>query len=261
MKKATLAVCLSVSAAHANSLDSNDQQILNDLINQSGVIANQLTIGHNFVVNVVAAAGNPSLIDAEAYREALITDTMQNAYNQSMDAFIANDFYSAQDHLNDVVDQAAVTMSQAVDNYVEAKSVIEVVTTINQRAQQVTNTAEAETLQDYAVAQGADQGITDQQQDNYNEAVQEVSTATREFATYKAASVDPHLIEHMDQFAEQYGGDMSYAQTSILPEGYIQTAYFDPTGQTLGALTHSNYFTPAYQGGSLYEDQGYGLGD
>ena len=261
MKKAILAVSLSVSVAHAAPLNSADQQILQNLIDQSGALSQTLTAGHNFVVNAVAAAGNPTLIGVEAYRDALITDTMQNAYNQSMTAFINNEFYSAQDQINEMVDQAQANMNQAVDNYTEAASVIQVVTTINQRAQQVSNTAEAEVLQDYAVAQGADQGVTDQQQDAYNDAIAEVSTTTREFATYKAASVDAHLIEHMDQFAAQYDAEMSYAQTSILPQGYIQTAYFDPTGGLIGTLTHSNYFTPAYTGGSLYEDQGYGLGD
>ena len=261
MKKAILAVSLSVSAAHAAPLNSADQQILNDLITQSGVIAGQIRMGQNFVTNVVAASGDPALVYRSAVLQALITDAQQNAYNQSMTNFINNEFYTAQDHMDAIVAEAQTDLSEAVDTYTEAASVIQVVTTINQRAQQVDNVAEAEVLQDYAVAQGADQGVTDQQQDAYNDALVEVSTSARAFATYKAASLDASIIARMDDFEASYGGDLNYSQTTILDNGYLRTTYFDATGRLYGSLTHSDYFVPVYQGPSLYEDNGYGLGD
>lgn len=257
MKKLIPAVCLSVSVAHANSLTDPNQAVVDRLATESGNVSNQLAVGQSFVTTAVQAAGQPALIGADAYRDALISDALQDSYNSAMADFMNTDFYSAQEHLQEMAEIAGANLDQSVDNFVEASAVIEVVTRINQQAQQVSNTVEAEALQDYAVAQGADQGITDAQQDNYNEALAEVSTAAREFATYKAASVDSHMIEHMNQFADQYGADMNYAQTSILPQGYIQTAYFNPTGGLINTLTHSNYFTPAYSDESVYADQGY----
>lgn len=257
MKKVTLALCLSASAAHASNISDSNQAIVDRLATESGNVSNRLAIGQSFVTTAVQAAGQPSLISADAYREALISDALQDSYNSAMADFMNADFYSAQEHLQEMVEIAGVNLDRSVDNFVEASAVIEVVTRINNQAQQVSNIVEAEALQDYAVAQGADQGITDAQQDNYNEALAEVSTAAREFATYKAASVDSHMIEHMNQFADQYGADMNYAQTSILPTGYIQTAYFDPTGGLINTLAHGNYFTPAYSDESVYADQEY----
>lgn len=256
-----LAVCLSVSVAHASSLGSNDQSVIDDLVYQSGVISNQIRIGTNFVGNAAQVAGQGQLIDQGAYRQALITDQMQNAYNASMSDFVGHNFYSAQDHLNEMAEVASQNLEASIDNFVEAASVIEVVSRINQQASQVSNTVEAEAVQAYAVSQGADNGITDQQQNNYNEAVAEVSSAAREFATYKAASVDANIIESMNYFEDSYGADLNYAQTQILPNGYMQTAYLTAGGAHMATITHTNYFMPVYQGDSLYEDNGYGLGD
>ena len=254
---ATLALCLSVSVAHSGTLDATDQSVVSNVTNTSGVIVNQVNLGNNFVAGAVNAAGNGLLIGNDAYTQALITDAQQDAYNNAINAFVDHSFYSAQDQLQDLADQAQVNLSESVDAYAEATVALQTVTTINAMASSVSNTVEAEALQDYAVSSGASEGVTDTMQDDYNNSLAAVNKNTQEFASYSTAAVDPHLSAHMDQFADQYGVSMEDSYTSLdLVTGYITTTYYTNTGGYVGGMSHSLYFTTPYQTESVYTDGG-----
>ena len=256
MKKAILVACLSVSAlANANSISAVDQAVIDSLRDSSNVINNQINLGNHFVTGAQNAAGAGLTIRNDAYKSALITDAQQQAYNDALSGYLNNSFYSAIDHLEEKLVVAEQNLDTAVDNYVEATVALETVTQINQQVQSVNTVAEAEAVQEYAVVSGADAGITDTMQDNYNEALADVNTAAQEFATYKRAVADDHLVAHMDDFANSYGMDLEYADTSIdFTQGIITTTYLSQSGYFQGSLTHSLYFTTPYSTENVYAD-------
>lgn len=263
-KAVTLAVCLNVSVAHSSPLSNTEQTTVNNLANTAATISTQLLNSQYFVIGATNSALNGYLINNDAYQGAVITDAMQDAYNTAIQNYMDTNFYSAQDHLTDMANQAELALEQAVDDYAAAYSEIAVVNTIADMAAVTTTTEQAEAIQDYAVQNGADQGVTDTMQDNYNNSLAAVNQSAREFATYSQGALDPHLVEHMEQFADSYGMEMEYAVTSINPiNSYITTAFYTNTGTYMASLTHSNYFTPAYStqqvyadGQSLYNEQG-----
>lgn len=255
MRLVTLAVCLSASVAHSASLDASDQNVINNLTTTSGVIDSQVTTGNYFVAGAVNAANNNLLIANDAYQQALITDAQQDAYNQAIQTFVDHSFYAAQDQLEALASQAKVNLESSVDQYTEATVALKTVTTINAMASSVSNTVEAEALQDYAVSSGAADGVTDTMQDNYNNSLAAVNKNAQEFAAYSSAAVDPHLAAHMDQFADQYGVEIENSYTSLdMVTGYITTTYYSSTGAYVAGMSHSLYFTTPYQTENVYSD-------
>lgn len=255
MKLLTLALCLSASVAHSGSLDATDQTIINNVTNTSGVIVDQVTLGNNFVAGAVNAADNNLFISNNAYTQALITDAQQDAYNNAINSFLDHSFYNAQDQLVALADVAKTNLESSVDSYTDATVALRTVTTINSMASSVSNTVEAEALQDYAVSSGAADGVTDTMQDNYNNSLSAVNKNTQEFAAYSTAAIDPHLAEHMDQFADQYGAAIEDSYTSLdLVNGYITTTYYDSTGGYVAGMSHSLYFTTPYSDEDVYQD-------
>ena len=194
------------------------------------------------------------MVAPDAHVAAMIDDQMQAAYNDAMQALVGHSFYTAQEHLDDLATNAGVSLESAIDTYTESAIALQSVVTVNQMAEAAVSVEQAEVLQDYAATSGADQGITDALQDDYNNSLAGITTAAREFATYKSAAVDPHLVEHMDDFAASYGVDMVDAMTTInLSTGYIQTVYGTSEGAYANTLTHGIYFTTAYATESIYE--------
>lgn len=255
MKLLTLALCLSASVAHSGTLDGSDQAVIDTVTNTSGVIINQVDLGNSFVAGAVNAAGNGLLINSDAYTQAIITDAQQTAYNNAIKSFVDHSFYAAQDQLNDLADQAQTNLAASVDEYAAATVALNTVTTINAMASSVSNTVEAEALQDYAVSSGAADGVTDTMQDDYNNSLAAVNKNAQEFAAYSTAAVDPHLAEHMDQFADQYGVAIEDSYTSLdLVNGYITTTYYDSTGAYVSGMSHSLYFTTPYSDADVYAD-------
>ena len=255
MKLLTLALCLSASVAHSGSLDATDQTIINNVTNTSGVIVDQVTLGNNFVAGAVNAADNNLFISSEAYKQALITDAQQDAYNAAINTFLDHSFYNAQDQLEALADVAKTNLEASVDSYTDATVALKTVTTINSMASSVSNTVEAEALQDYAVTSGAADGVTDTMQDNYNNSLSAVNKNAQEFAAYSTAAIDPNLADHMDQFADQYGVAMEDSYTSLdLVNGYITTTYYSNTGAYVGGMSHSLYFTTPYSDENVYQD-------
>lgn len=252
---ATLALCLSVSVAHSGTLDATDTNIINNVTNTSGVIVDQVATGNYFVTGAVNAANNNLLIANDAYMQAMITDAQQDAYNTAIQQFVDHSFYSAQDQLTALADQAKLNLEASVDEYTDATVALTTVTTINAMASSVSNTVEAEALQDYAVSSGAVDGVTNTMQDNYNNSLAAVNKNAQEFAAYSTAAVDPHLSEHMDQFADQYGVEIEDSYTSLdLVNGYITTTYYTNTGGYAVGMSHSLYFTTPYQTDNVYAD-------
>ena len=251
---ATAVVCLSGSVAHANQLSSDDQSVLDNLTGSSGVVTDRISSGNTFSQGIGSIAADGLVVSSDAHMAAIIDDQMQDAYNNAMQAFMGHQFYGAQDHLDDLAAQAGVELDTAIDTYTDAAVALQSVVVVNQMASDVVNTDQAEVMQDYAASSGADQGITDELQGDYNNGLQGITSAAREFATYKSASVDAHLVEHMDSFADQYEVSMADAYTSLdLVSGYITTVYETPGGSYVSQLTHSTYFAQAYESQSIYE--------
>lgn len=255
LKTLTLAaIAAAFPSVSAAPLNSGDQSVINNLANSSGVVAGQINLGNTFTRNIGGIAAQGNLVASDAHIAAMIDDQMQAAYNNAMQAFSGHGFYTAKDHLDELATEASANLDTAVDTYTEAAVALQTVVTVNQMASAVVNTDQAEVMQDYVATSGADQGITDQMQGDYNDSLAGVTTAAREFATYKSAAVDSHLVAHMDDFAAAYNVDMADAFTTLdLVGGYINTTYQTPGNEYSNTLTHSLYFTTAYETAGIYE--------
>lgn len=218
------------------------------------MIVGQIDTGNNFVAGAVNTAVNGGLIAVDAYTQAIITDAQQDAYNNAISSFVDHSFYDAQKHLQDLADSAQEALSQSVDDYVVATVALQTVATINAMASSVTNTVEAEAMQDYAVSSGAADGITDGMQNNYNNSLAAVNKNAQEFATYSKAAIDPQMIDQMNDFSDTYGASMDTAYTSLdLVNGYITTDFYGVNGAT-HSMSHSLYFIQPYSTEDVYAD-------
>lgn len=206
--------------------------------------------------------------------QGLISKAKQDAYNNAVLQFQQATYTwdpNADQYFQDQTQQAMTTLSQQVDNYVDAATAVVEVVTINEMAQDAQNAPDARefiAIQEYIDAN--DVLLDDAEVNTYNESLQAVEVAAQTAAAYMAVANDPSLIQIANDSAHAMNvtyqeSSQSYFDTStgILTiewagqDAMIATSldlagYFKTDLEILNAGVESMFYTTSPVGGCWY---------
>ena len=211
----TLALlCLSVSGA---TQALADQTITN--LNQSAqAILGQISASQILMAGATQAAANGDILNTGVMQTAAISDTMQNNYNNAIQAVIDANYYGARELLLDKHDQAMQSLGHSVDQLVDATLVLATASTVAQMAATADTVPEQQALQTM-LENSPSMAITDTEQGNYNSALASVQQYAREAGAFLAAANNTTLTSTVDAYAATanvnlYGGYAAYSATA-----------------------------------------------
>ena len=215
-------LCLSVNATEAHS-----DQVLNDLVNASRSIVQDLDNAYKLTGGLAYAGYNGRTIGIGAADVALITPDQVAAYNNAVAAMADADYYHAREFFEDQAAESYENMETAIDSFVEAT--VELVQTV-EIAEIALETQESGTLEDKQdlstfVEENQVSLVIDQEDvDNFNNSLIEVEETASTAAMWTAASQNDELVTYSNEQAEEWG--VSFTEVNnIYTDEYV--AYFD----------------------------------
>ena len=215
-------LCLSVNATEAHS-----DQVLNDLVNASRSIVQDLDNAYKLTGGLAYAGYNGRTIGIGAADVALITPDQVAAYNNAVAAMADADYYHAREFFEDQAAESYENMETAIDSFVEAT--VELVQTV-EVAELAVETQESGTLEDKQdlstfVEENQVSLVIDQEDvDNFNNSLIEVEETASTAAMWTAASQNDELVAYSNEQAEEWG--VSFTEVNnIYTDEYV--AYFD----------------------------------
>ena len=131
---------------------------LNDLVNSSQAVVDQLNIGYKTVAGLQYNANLGYMSDGTMADAAKISEAQRVAYNDALGAMADMQFYTAQDFLMDQGEIAIANMETAIETFTEAATEIAVileVTTMAEEAAQNNSDPEMQEVAEYAEANEA----------------------------------------------------------------------------------------------------------
>lgn len=218
------------------------------------LVTTSQSIRDTFSYGIKTIAGGESYawqggISPSMAKDGHVSAEQQNAYNAAV-AAVQNATYSydpgAQQFFQEQGQQAMDTVSEMIDAYVQAASVLITVATINERAQAAQSAPderEAMALQEYIEAN--DVILDDQEVMAYNDALTNTEEAIQTAASYFAVANDPALIDEADDAARTMM--VTYAESSqVYFDALVGTVNVAWDGQTMTvALNVGGYFKSA----------------
>lgn len=211
----TLALlCLSVSGATQALAD----QTMPNLNQAAQTILGQISASQILMAGATQAASNGDILNAGVMQTAAINDTMQNNYNNAIQAVIDANYYGAHELLMDQHDQAMDNLSASVDSLVDATLVLATAATVADMAASADTVTEQQALQTI-LENSPSMTITDTEQGNYNDALASVQQYAREAGAFLAAANNTTLTSTVDAYAANanvnlYGGYAAYSATA-----------------------------------------------
>lgn len=209
MKHKALAVLAIASAPiNANELDS--------LITTSQEIRSTFAYGVQAIGGMMSYTNAGGIAPTGTVDQGLISKVKQDAYNNAVLQFQQATYTwdpNADQYFQEQSQQAMTTLSQQVDNYVDAARAVVEVVTINEMAENAQNAPDAResiALQEYIEVN--DVLLDDQEVNTYNESLQAVEQAAQTAAAYMAVANDPSLIQTANDSARTM--NVTYQESS-----------------------------------------------
>ena len=209
MKHKALAVLAIASAPiNANELDN--------LITTSQEIRSTFAYGVQAIGGMMSYANAGGIAPTGTVDQGLISKVKQDAYNNAVLQFQQATYTwdpNADQYFQEQSQQAMTTLSQQVDNYVDAARAVVEVVTINEMAENAQNAPDAResiALQEYIEVN--DVLLDDQEVNTYNESLQAVEQAAQTAAAYMAVANDPSLIQTANDSARAI--NVTYQESS-----------------------------------------------
>lgn len=264
MNHKSLAVLVIASApVSANELDN--------LITTSQEIRNTFAYGVQAIGGLMSYAEVGGIAPTGTVDQGLISKAKQDAYNNAVLQFQQATYAwnpNADQYFQEQSQQAMTTLSQQVDNYVDAAMAVVEAVTVNEMAVNATDEREIIAIQEYADTN--DVLLDDTEITNYNDSLQAVETAAQTAAAYMAVANDPALIQTANDSA--YAMNVTYqessqsyfdAGTGILTiewagQDAVMTASLDLAGyfktdlEILNAGVESTFYTTSPVGGCWF---------
>jgi hypothetical protein len=164
------------------------------------------------------AAANGDILNTGVMQTAAINDTMQNNYNNAIQAVIDANYYGAHELLLDKHDQAMQNLSASVDSLVDATLVLATAAAVADMAASADTVPEQQAMQ-AMLENTPSMTITDTEQGNYNNALASVQQYAREAGAFLAAANNTTLTSTVDAYAANanvnlYGGYAAYSATA-----------------------------------------------
>ena len=179
---------------------------LNDLVNSSQAVVDQLNIGYKTVAGLQYNANLGYMSDGTMADAAKISEAQRVAYNDALGAMADMQFYTAQDFLMDQGEIAIANMETAIETFTEAATEIAVileVTTMAEEAAQNNSDPEMQEVAEFAEANEAALTLQAETVTEYNDSLDEVEGYAQEAAAYIGIANDADSVAFFDNSAEQ----------------------------------------------------------
>lgn len=188
-------------------------------LNQSAqTILNQISASQILMAGATQAATNGDVLNVGVMQTAAINDTMQNNYNNAIQAVIDANYYGAHELFIDRHEQAMQNLNASVDNLVDATLVLATAAAVADMAASADTVPEQQAMQ-AMLENSPELAVTDAEQGDYNNALASVQEYAREAGAFLAAANNTMLTSTVDNYAANanvnlYGGFVAYSATA-----------------------------------------------
>jgi hypothetical protein len=170
-----------------------------------------LALGTAFSAGFSTSAANGTIVDPAAYQSATITEQQRSAYNTSMGAFNATDFYTAKQFLQQQAAVATANMQASISALASATVDLQKAVTVNQMVGSITDAPSAKSTQTAIAAAGLSTEVTSSQVSAYNTSLASVNSYASQAATFFRAANNTSITGNIDNFKTTYSKDLSQA--------------------------------------------------
>ena len=217
---------------------------LNDLVNSSQAVVDQLNIGYKTVAGLQYNANLGYMSDGTMADAAKISEAQRVAYNNALSAMADMQFYTAEDFLLDQGDIALANMETAIDTFTEAATEIAVileVTTMAEEAAESGTSTDAQTVAEFADANEASLTLQAETVTEYNDSLEDIEGYAAEAAAFIGIANDESSVAFFDQSAENanssfvdevqatYQASNKWVKLDFDNANYAAAVYFDGT--------------------------------
>jgi len=207
-----------------------------DLQAAAEVIEKQLQLANDVAWAIDYTAHNGQIVEDGTVDPAYIQDAMVTAYNNAIDNVLTTSYLTAADVLVEEHNVAINNMHNAIDDLVQATSVLQTVTAVADMAESANTTQEQ--LQVQAALSTTDMSIDQQDVDNFNNALTDVQTFAQQAGAFLAAANDTGMTDQIDNFA---------AQNNIAMSSYTAVSYVQDVDKLMISFADNNSYI-AFQG-------------
>jgi len=174
---------------------------MSDLREAAEEISNQLTLANDLAFSISGYAHNGTQVESGTSNVALIETSLVDRYNAALDNVANQSYINAQELLLQDAEIAFANMDAAIDDLVVATSVLQEVTVVaDMAANAVTEQQQQEVT---AAVNMTDMSISQQDVDNFNNAVVQVETYANEAAAFVSAANNVMITTSIEDFATQ----------------------------------------------------------
>lgn len=162
-------------------------------------IKRQLDLANDLALEINNAAASGLIVSDGTINAGLISDQMVTDYNNAYSAVLNASYLTASDVLAIEADNALVNMSLAIDDLVQATTVLVTVATVAEMAA-TASTTESQ-LQVQSILETTDMTIEQSDVDNFNTAALAVQTYAQAAGAYMSASQNANITASIDNYA------------------------------------------------------------
>ena len=180
---------------------------MDNLVDTSGAIVNQIDLGIQFVGAMVTYNGSyiaPANMQATAY----ITQEQADAYNSALVNLAEFTPYTAADFLNDQGENELAAMNAAVENFAEVvvdMSTVIQVSEMAAEAQETDNVQQQEDLQEFVSTNELSLQITEEDVQEYNASLDDVAEHAANAAAYLSVAGNEEAAAFIQEGADNAG--------------------------------------------------------
>jgi hypothetical protein len=206
LKTLGLASVLAIGSAAPSGAEAllTGQEKIQALISSIEVIQSRLSNGEALSVGAVGYASIGGVVPDGVMDDAEITQVMLDNYLAAKEAVLAHDYETAQTAQQMFTQEhaaAMVNLDHAVDNLVDATSVLMTATSVAETAAEADTSPEQTALQDMLATD--EFSIDSTEVDAYNEAAAAVEDYAQQAGAFMAAANNTELTASIDTYASQ----------------------------------------------------------
>ena len=209
---------------------------MSDLHSAAQAIELQLQLANNLAWEIDMNAHMGFIAEDGTENAAFINEQMVSAYNGALANVRNASYLTASDILTQEHNVAIDNMHNAIDNLVEATSVLQTVSAVADMAESATTTDDMMEVQQAITI--TDMSIDQQDVDNFNNAITDVQTFAQQAGAFLAASENTDITNQMDSFA---------SQNNIAMSSYTAVSYVQGVDQLMITFDQSNSYI-SFQG-------------
>lgn len=204
---------------------------MSDLHSAAQAIELQLQLANNLAWEIDMNAHMGFIAEDGTENAAFINEQMVSAYNGALANVRNASYLTASDILAQEHNVAIDNMHNAIDNLVEATSVLQTVSAVADMAESATTTDDMMEVQQAVTI--TDMSIDQQDVDNFNNAITDVQTFAQQAGAFLAASENTNITSQLDSFV---------SQNNIAMSSYTAVSYVQSVDKLMIAFDQSNSY-------------------